>query len=122
MLRCWTSMRLAVSVDNLRKRYGIADAVGGVSFQVPTGQIFGLLGPNGAGKTTTIECVLGLREPDSGSIRIQGLEPREAKLHVGAQLQAATLQDKITPRQAVELFGAFYPQSFPSEELLRRFD
>jgi ABC-2 type transport system ATP-binding protein len=115
-------MRDAVSVDNLRKRYGPAEAVCGVSFQVPPGQIFGLLGPNGAGKTTTIECILGLREPDTGSIRIQGLEPRDAKLHFGAQLQAATLQDKITPRQALDLFGSFYRQSFPSEELLQRFD
>src|ERR1019366_225628 len=116
----------AVSVVNLRKRYAATEAVCGVSFEVGVGQIVGLLGPNGAGKTTTLECVLGLRQPDAGSIHINGLDvqthPTQAKLLVGAQLQAATLQDKITPRQALDLFGSFYSQSFGSDELLGRFD
>src|ERR1022692_1562030 len=120
------SSAAAVSVAGLSKRYGVTEAVSGVSFEVGVGQIFGLLGPNGAGKTTTLECVLGLRQPDAGSIHINGLDvqthPTQAKLLVGAQLQAATLQDKITPRQALDLFGSFYPQSFASEELLGRFD
>ena len=115
-----------VSVAGLWKRYGDTDAVCGVSFEVEAGQVFGLLGPNGAGKTTTLECILGLRQPDRGSIHINGLDLRRhasrAKLLVGAQLQAATLQDKITPREALDLFGSFYPQSFASDELLSRFD
>jgi len=115
----------AVSVTGLCKRYGATEAVCDVSFEVGSGQIFGLLGPNGAGKTTTLECILGLRRPDAGSIRIHGLDVRtqatQAKLLVGAQLQAATLQDKITPRQALDLFGSFYPRSFAAEELLQRF-
>ena len=120
------SCAAAVSVAGLWKRYGDTEAVCGVSFEVGAGQIFGLLGPNGAGKTTTLECILGLRQPDGGSIQINGLDLRthatQAKLLVGAQLQAATLQDKITPRQALDLFGSFYPQSFASDELLGRFD
>jgi ABC-2 type transport system ATP-binding protein len=116
----------AVSVADLWKRYGVTEAVRGVSFEVGPGQIFGLLGPNGAGKTTTLECILGLRQPDDGSIRIDGLDIRthttQAKRLVGAQLQAATLQDKITPRQVLDLFGSFYAQSFAGDELLRRFD
>jgi ABC-2 type transport system ATP-binding protein len=115
-----------VAVADLWKRYGVTEAVCGVSFEVVGGQIFGLLGPNGAGKTTTLECILGLRQPDAGSIRINGLDLRthtiQAKRLVGAQLQEATLQDKITPRQALDLFGSFYPQSFASDELLGRFD
>ncbi|SPE37716.1 Nod factor export ATP-binding protein I [Candidatus Sulfopaludibacter sp. SbA3] len=115
----------AVSVSGLCKRYGASEAVCAVSFEVEVGQIFALVGPNGAGKTTTLECILGLRRPDAGSIRIHGLDLRthatKAKLLVGAQLQAATLQDKITPRQALDLFGSFYPQSFAGEELLQRF-
>ena len=99
------SSAAAVSVAGLSKRYGVTEAVSGVSFEVGAGQIFGLLGPNGAGKTTTLECILGLRQPDSGSIQIDGSDLRthatRAKLLVGAQLQAATLQDKITPRQAL---------------------
>ena len=120
------SSAAAVSVAGLSKRYGATEAVCGVSFEVGAGQIFGLLGPNGAGKTTTLECILGLRQPDSGSIQIDGLDLRthatRAKLLVGAQLQSATLQDRITPRQALELFGSFYPQPFAADELLERFD
>ncbi len=116
----------AVSVSNLRKRYGVTEALSSVSFEVGAGEIFGLLGPNGAGKTTTLECILGLRQPDGGSVHIDGLDIRthaaQAKSFVGAQLQAATLQDKITPRQALDLFGSFYPQSFSSDVLLSRFD
>jgi ABC-2 type transport system ATP-binding protein len=116
----------AVSVVDLHKQYGSAEAVRGISFNVVPGEIFGLLGRNGAGKTTTLECILGLRQPDSGSIQVYGLDPQrratEVKLIVGAQLQGATLQDKITSRQALELFGSFYPESFASEELLGRFD
>ena len=120
------SSAAAVSVAGLSKRYGVTEAVSGVSFEVGAGQIFGLLGPNGAGKTTTLACILGLRQPDSGSIQIDGSDLRthatRAKLLVGAQLQSATLQDKITPRQALELFGSFYPQPFAGDELLERFD
>jgi ABC-2 type transport system ATP-binding protein len=116
----------AVSVSDLCKRYGAIEAVSQVSFKVGVGQIFGLLGPNGAGKTTTLECILGLRSADAGSIRIEGLDPRthatQVKLLVGAQLQGATLQDKITPRQALDLFGSFYSDSFAAEDLLRRFE
>jgi ABC-2 type transport system ATP-binding protein len=116
----------AVVVTGLRKRYAAAEAVCGISFEVGAGQIFGLLGPNGAGKTTTLECILGLRQPDAGSIRIGGLDLRthatQARLLVGAQLQAAALQDAITPRQALDLFGSFYPHSYEAGELLARFD
>jgi ABC-2 type transport system ATP-binding protein len=116
----------AVSVEGLWKRYGVTEAVSGVSFEVRAGQIFGLLGPNGAGKTTTLECVLGLRQPDGGRVRIDGLDLRthatQVKRFVGAQLQTAALQDKITPREAIDLFGSFYAQPLACDELLRRFD
>src|SRR5215831_14369353 len=98
----------AVSVSNLRKVYNGVEAVSGVSFEIEPGHIFGLLGPNGAGKTTTLECILGLRSPDRGSIHIHWFDLRtranQARLLVGAQLQAASLQDSITPREALELF------------------
>jgi ABC-2 type transport system ATP-binding protein len=116
----------AVSVSNLRKRYGAVEALSGVSFEVAGGEILGLLGPNGAGKTTALECILGLRRPDGGSIHINGLDLRthaaQVKLLVGAQLQGAALQDKITPRQALDLFGSFYAQRHSTARLLSRFD
>ena len=115
----------AVSVARLRKRYGRTEALRGISFDVARGEIFGLLGPNGAGKTTALECILGLRQPDEGGIRIAGAgasaHPADAKRTVGAQLQEAALQDKITPRQALDLFGSFYPRPFAAGDLLARF-
>lgn len=111
----------AVSVKGIEKRYGSSHALRGISFEVARGEIFGLLGPNGAGKTTALECILGLREPDAGSILVEGLAPAKAKNRVGALLQDASLQDKITPRQALELFGAFYSDTHPVGELLERF-
>jgi ABC-2 type transport system ATP-binding protein len=74
---CTSPDRPAVEVLHLRKSYGETAAADDVSFSVAEGEIFGILGPNGAGKTTTIECALGLRRPDSGSVRVMGLDPGE---------------------------------------------
>ena len=57
-------------VENLVKRYDDFVAVNGISFSVEPGQVFCLLGPNGAGKTTTVECTIGLKEPDGGSVTV----------------------------------------------------
>jgi ABC-2 type transport system ATP-binding protein len=114
-----------VSVRNLRKRYAGIEAARGVSFEIQAGEILGLLGPNGAGKTTTLECVIGLRDPDDGEIEICGIDarrhPREVKQKIGAVLQTTALQDKITPREALKLFGSFYRQSAEPTDLLERF-
>jgi ABC-2 type transport system ATP-binding protein len=114
-----------VVVQNLEKRYGDVHAVRGVSFEILDGEIFGLIGPNGAGKTTTVECVLGLREPDAGSIEVCGIDarrhPRAVKEKIGAALQTTALQDKITPREALGLFGAFYRERAEPASLLDRF-
>ena len=116
---------MRVAVQDLRKRYGAVEAVSGVSFNVTEGEILGLLGPNGAGKTTTVECVIGLREPDAGSIEISGVDarrrPRHVKQKIGAALQTTSLQDKITPREALELFGSFYEKRETPAKLLERF-
>jgi ABC-2 type transport system ATP-binding protein len=102
-----------IEVGGLRKSYGGRAVVDGVSFAVEEGEIFGILGPNGAGKTTTVECVEGLRIPDAGRVRVAGLDPvadREAVSRVlGAQLQESELQPKVTVREALELYAAFYP-------------
>src|SRR5438067_11005015 len=66
----------AVEIAHLSKAYGPVVAVDDVSLSVAEGEIFGLLGPNGAGKTTTVECATGLRSPDSGTVRLLGLDPR----------------------------------------------
>ena len=115
----------AVSVRDLTKRYGTVEAVRGVSFEVAPGEIFGLLGLNGAGKTTILECLLGLRRPDSGAISVGGVDalaqPTAARRQVGAQLQFAALQDKITPREALGLFARFHADAADPATLLERF-
>ncbi|HYG73980.1 MAG TPA: ABC transporter ATP-binding protein [Planctomycetota bacterium] len=114
-----------VVVKELTKSYGAVQAVRGVSFEINDGEIFGLLGPNGAGKTSTLECVIGLREPDGGSIEICGLDAirnaKEVKQRLGAVLQATYLQDKITPVEALRLFGSFYRRTAKIDDLLERF-
>jgi len=116
---------LQVQVRNLRKCYGSVTAVEDVSFDIGAGEIFGLLGPNGAGKTSTLECIIGLRVPDGGSIQVCGMdalrEPLNVKQRIGAQLQATALQDKITPREALHLFASFYRQSASIDQLIQRF-
>ncbi|MEZ0160904.1 ABC transporter ATP-binding protein [Streptomyces griseorubens] len=101
-----------IDVTDLRKAYGGRTAVDGVSFSVDEGEIFGILGPNGAGKTTTVECVEGLRVPDSGRIRVAGLDPvadhDEVTRVLGAQLQESELQPKLTVREALELYASFH--------------
>ncbi|MEV6172938.1 ABC transporter ATP-binding protein [Streptomyces sp. NPDC051954] len=103
-----------IEVSGLRKSYGGRPAVDGVSFTVEEGEIFGILGPNGAGKTTTVECVEGLRVPDAGRVRVAGLDPvadhdRVTRV-LGAQLQESELQAKLTVREALELYAAFYDE------------
>src|SRR5947209_5720567 len=114
-----------VVVQDLHKRYGDFEAVRGVSFEVGEGEILGLLGPNGAGKTSTLECVIGLRRPERGSIRLSGVDalaqPQRARQLFGAQLQATALQDKITPREAIGLFASFYDDPADVDELVDRF-
>jgi ABC-2 type transport system ATP-binding protein len=118
-------MDAALVIENLRKSYGHVEAVRGISFTVKTGEIFGLLGPNGAGKTSTIECIIGLRKPDAGSITVCGLDalrhPRQMKERIGVALQATALPDKITPREALKLFASFYRNPIDIDELIRRF-
>jgi ABC-type multidrug transport system ATPase subunit len=112
-------------VQDLVKRYGDVEAVRGVSFEVAEGEVFGLLGPNGAGKTTTLECVVGLRRPDGGSVELCGIDalarPEQVKQRIGVALQSTSLQDKITPREALALFSSFYAKRAGVEQLIHRF-
>ena len=113
----------AIDVQHLRKSYGTTVAVDDVSFSVAEGEIFGILGPNGAGKTTTIECVLGLRAPDSGSVRVLGLDPGadSEQLHpvVGAQLQASALPPLLKVGEILGLYRSFYRHPADVAELVR---
>ena len=107
-------MTTVLSVEHLRKRYGDDIALHDVSFAVERGEIFGILGPNGAGKTTTVECAQGLRQPDGGEISVLGLSYRSdaaaIRARIGCPLQSSALPDRMTVREALELFAAFAPR------------
>ncbi|MGA2211174.1 MAG: ABC transporter ATP-binding protein [Acidimicrobiales bacterium] len=111
-----------IEVEHLRKAYGATMAVDDVSFSVRAGEIFGILGRNGAGKTTTVECLSGLRVPDSGRVDVLGLDPRKdgRELHelVGVQLQESALPPKIRVGEAVELYASFYRRPADGDRLL----
>ena len=112
----------AIEVRHLRKTYRATVAVDDVSFSVREGEIFGILGPNGAGKTTTVECVIGLRSPDRGDIRVMGLDPQadRAELHmiVGAQLQASALPAQLKVGEILDLYHSFYPGTAELGEIM----
>ncbi|HWE85553.1 MAG TPA: ABC transporter ATP-binding protein [Terracidiphilus sp.] len=105
-------MHSVIEVSGIRKTYGKTVAVEEASFEVIQGEIFGLIGPNGAGKTTTMECIEGIRKPDSGAIRVLGLDPfhQVYKLQdrIGVQLQQAQLQKRIKVWEAVDLWASLY--------------
>jgi len=112
----------AVTVEHLVKKYGRVVAVNDVSLSIHEGEIFGIIGPNGAGKTTTVECISGLRAPNSGSISIYGLSPlkdRNAiREFVGVQLQESALPPRLRVGEAVRLFASFYPNPLDPDPLL----
>jgi len=115
-----------IEVKNLTKTYKDFTAVSDVSFTVEEGIIFGMLGPNGAGKTTTIECVTGLKKPDSGQVRILDMDALKVgkKLYdfIGVQLQETSYQDKIKVKELCDFFASMYENSSDYEPLLARFD
>ncbi|MFC3450398.1 ABC transporter ATP-binding protein [Amycolatopsis speibonae] len=113
-----------IEVTNLRKTYGEHVAVDDVSFHVEQGEIFGILGTNGAGKTTTVECLQGLRTPDSGSVSVLGLDPKAdhaaLKQRLGSQLQESRLPEKLKVQEALDLYASFYANPADPGDLLAK--
>ncbi|NOY64886.1 MAG: ABC transporter ATP-binding protein [Nitrospirae bacterium] len=99
-----------IMVRDLVKSFGSFRAVDGVSFEVSPGEIFGLLGPNGAGKTTLIKCMIGLLKPDTGTVRLSGLEPgsKGLKYRLGYMSQVFSLYNDLTVAENIELYGTLY--------------
>ena len=113
----------AIEASGLHKRFGAVHAVRGLELQVARGEVFGLLGPNGAGKTTSLEMLEGLVRPDEGSIRVLGLDwatqGQEIRSRIGVQFQSTELDDRIRVREALDMFGTYYPRARSSGELLK---
>ncbi|MDP2913765.1 MAG: ABC transporter ATP-binding protein [Candidatus Omnitrophota bacterium] len=118
-----------LSIKTLRKVYGGTVAVDGISFDVGSNEIVGLLGPNGAGKTTTINMVLGVLEPDAGTIHIEDLDVALYRSRAIARTNFAAaytpLPGNLTVSQNLRIFGRLYgvrDLSKRIEELLKQFD
>ncbi len=111
-----------VSVHDLRKTYGNVKAVDGVTFSVIKGEIFGIVGPNGAGKTTTMDCIVGMKKSDSGTLNVLGLDPIKHGLklrqRLGIQQQESELPDRIRVRETMELFSSFYSKTLEWRDIL----
>jgi ABC-2 type transport system ATP-binding protein len=119
-------MEKVIQIENLCKSYGDIRAVQNVSISVCRGEVCGLLGANGAGKSTTIECILGTKKQDSGSVSVLGLNPHIEKNRkilferVGVQFQESNYQDKITVRELCEVTGSLYKSSTDYKALLKQ--
>jgi ABC-2 type transport system ATP-binding protein len=99
----------AVLVDDLVVRFDQATAVGGVSFAVAPGEVFGLLGPNGAGKTTTIRVLTTLLPPTAGRALVAGMDVRNDSLAVRAAIgyipQAISVDGALTARENLDFYA-----------------
>jgi daunorubicin resistance ABC transporter ATP-binding subunit len=120
-----------IRAQNLRKTFGSVEAVKDVSFEVGPGQVLGLLGPNGAGKTTTINMVSTLLRIDGGEATVGGFDvrtqPEVVRQLIGLAGQSAAVDEKLTARENLELFGRLYKiprgeRRRRIEELIERFD
>ncbi len=113
---------LAISVRDLKKYFGEAKAVNGISFDVQKGEVFGLLGPNGAGKTTTIKLLLGLLEPLEGTIRVFGLNPEreevQMKEKVGYVSEEPFIFKSLTPKDLFNFIASI--RKLDAEETTER--
>jgi ABC-2 type transport system ATP-binding protein len=113
----------AISVHGLRKSYGDYEAVRGISFEIPEGEVFGLLGPNGAGKTTTIEILEGYRRRDAGEVDVLGFDPGQAgpafRERIGVVLQQSQLWPTITVAETHRMFAGYYDRPRDVDEVIK---
>ena len=124
-------MTLAIKASGLTKAYGDVVALNGIDIEVEQGTVLGLLGPNGSGKTTTVRILATLLQADSGSASVGGFDvvtqPDEVRSVIGLTGQYAAVDEYLTGRENLELFGRlFHLSKFDAakraNELLDRFD
>ncbi|GGW88404.1 ABC transporter ATP-binding protein [Streptomyces lomondensis] len=111
-----------VAFDQVSKAYDAVRAVDALTLALRPGETVALLGPNGAGKSTALDLLLGLKKPDSGTVRLFGTGPREAIVagRVGAMLQSGGLMDGVTVAELVRLACALHPKPYRPSEVLAR--
>ena len=114
-----------ITLRGLKKTYrtprGPVEAVRDVNAHVQVGETVALLGPNGAGKSTTVDMLLGLQEPDDGSVDVFGGPPQRAvgAGRIGAMLQAGGVLRDLTGRELLAMMAALYPDPLNVDEALR---
>jgi ABC-2 type transport system ATP-binding protein len=115
-----TVAEAGIEVAGLVKSYGSVRAVRGVDVSIAPGETVALLGPNGAGKSTTIDVLLGLLDPDAGSVSVFGMAPRDAvdSGAVGAMLQTGGLIRDLRVRELVAMVASLYPRPLDVDEVL----
>jgi ABC-2 type transport system ATP-binding protein len=108
-------MQNLVEVKNLKKNYGLKEAVKGISFKIKDDEILGLLGPNGSGKTTTIGMMLGLLKPSNGEIIIDGKKIEDNRIEILKKINFISpyieLPKKLTVKQNLIVYGKLYSVS-----------
>ncbi|MCG8401882.1 MAG: ABC transporter ATP-binding protein [Firmicutes bacterium] len=118
-------METTIKVEKLSKSYAGIKAIENVDISVGCGVVFGLLGANGAGKSTTIECILGTKKQDSGTVSVLGMNPRTDRKRlfesVGVQFQEASYQDKITVSEICNVTQSLYKTPLDYSDLLKQF-
>src|SRR3984957_15113223 len=106
------SQSAAIQAREITKRFGAFTAVDHVSFEVRRGEMFGLLGPNGAGKTTTFRMICGLLPATSGTLRVAGVDLRqaraEARQRIGYVAQKFSLYGQLSVTENLEFFASAY--------------
>ncbi|MFF5958715.1 ABC transporter ATP-binding protein [Streptomyces luteogriseus] len=117
-----TTTASVVAFDQVSKAYDAVRAVDGLTLDLRPGETVALLGPNGAGKSTTLDLLLGLKKPDSGTVRLFGTSPRDAIVagRVGAMLQSGGLMDEVTVAELVRLACDLHPKPYRPSEVLSR--
>ncbi len=112
-------MSEVVSLSHVAKSFKNQKAVDDVSFTINKGEIVAILGPNGAGKTTTILMMLGLMEPDGGTVLLFNRDPREKAVRekIGAMLQEVSVMDGLKCGEILQLVRTYYPNPHSLQEL-----
>ena len=113
-------MATAIAASSLSKSYGSVRAVRGIDVAIEIGETVALLGPNGAGKSTTIDMILGLADPDGGTVSVFGGAPSAAidAGQVGAMLQTGALIRDLSVRELIAMVASLYPQPLAVEDAL----
>ncbi|EOS71039.1 MAG: ABC transporter ATP-binding protein [Lachnospiraceae bacterium] len=118
-------MQEAIKVEHLSKSYGNLKVIDNLNLSVKSGTVYGLLGANGAGKSTTIECVLGIKKADTGTVSILEHDPQKDRTHlfqkVGVQFQESSYQAEIKVGELCEETACLYKNPADWQKLCREF-